>query len=163
MSLLDLDDCEWKKVKARTDRWSRVSHFLFVTVEPAPSPQVTPVNSFLSNSLVTDLEGLSLSDTVLSPAVNALHFLFSIFSLLAFTEKTRSMASPWRCSVRSSAHRPSLHPALWKTTSCCTGSQGRVCRWSTASAASPSAPTPTWWQYRCSSPTTAPPTPRACT
>ncbi|KAK9516342.1 hypothetical protein VZT92_024278 [Zoarces viviparus] len=45
MSLLDLDD-----------------------FEPAPSPQVTPVNSFLSNSLVTDLEGLSMSDAVLSPA-----------------------------------------------------------------------------------------------
>ncbi|XP_019729468.1 AP-3 complex subunit beta-2 isoform X2 [Hippocampus comes] len=45
MSLLDLDD-----------------------FEPAPSPQVTPVNSFLSSSLVTDLEGLSLSDSVLSPA-----------------------------------------------------------------------------------------------
>ncbi|XP_016888736.1 AP-3 complex subunit beta-2 isoform X4 [Cynoglossus semilaevis] len=45
MSLLDLDD-----------------------FEPAPSPQVTPVNNFLSNSLVTDLEGLSLSDNVLSPA-----------------------------------------------------------------------------------------------
>nr|XP_057930791.1 AP-3 complex subunit beta-2 isoform X9 [Doryrhamphus excisus] len=44
MSLLDLDD-----------------------FEPAPSPQVTPVSSFLSNSLVTDLEGLSLSDSVLSP------------------------------------------------------------------------------------------------
>ncbi|XP_067446518.1 AP-3 complex subunit beta-2 isoform X6 [Thunnus thynnus] len=48
MSLLDLDD-----------------------FEPAPSPQVTPVNSFLSNSLVTDLEGLSLSDAVLSPATIA--------------------------------------------------------------------------------------------
>ncbi|XP_068578936.1 AP-3 complex subunit beta-2 isoform X3 [Cebidichthys violaceus] len=45
MSLLDLDD-----------------------FEPAPSPQVTPVNTFLSSSLVTDLEGLSLSDAVLSPA-----------------------------------------------------------------------------------------------
>ncbi|XP_034031841.1 AP-3 complex subunit beta-2 isoform X4 [Thalassophryne amazonica] len=45
MSLLDLDD-----------------------FEPAASPQVTPVNTFLSNSLVTDLEGLSLSDSVLSPA-----------------------------------------------------------------------------------------------
>lgn len=42
----------------------------FFPVEPAPSPQVTPVNSFLSNSLVTDLEGLSLSDSVLSPAVS---------------------------------------------------------------------------------------------
>ncbi|XP_032379785.1 AP-3 complex subunit beta-2 isoform X6 [Etheostoma spectabile] len=45
MSLLDLDD-----------------------FEPAPSPQATPVNAFLSNSLATDLEGLSLSDAVLSPA-----------------------------------------------------------------------------------------------
>ncbi|XP_037110728.1 AP-3 complex subunit beta-2 isoform X13 [Syngnathus acus] len=44
MSLLDLDD-----------------------FEAAPSPQVTPVNSFLSSSLATDLEGLSLSDSVLSP------------------------------------------------------------------------------------------------
>ncbi|XP_017292518.2 AP-3 complex subunit beta-2 isoform X3 [Kryptolebias marmoratus] len=48
MSLLDLDD-----------------------FEPAPSPQVTPVNTLLSNSLVTDLEGLSLSDSVLSPATIA--------------------------------------------------------------------------------------------
>ncbi|XP_045893145.1 AP-3 complex subunit beta-2 isoform X1 [Micropterus dolomieu] len=48
MSLLDLDD-----------------------FEPAPSPQATPVNSFLSNSLATDLEGLSLSDAVLSPATIA--------------------------------------------------------------------------------------------
>ncbi|XP_067357001.1 AP-3 complex subunit beta-2 isoform X12 [Channa argus] len=48
MSLLDLDD-----------------------FEPASSPQVTPVNTFLSNSLVTDLEGLSLSDAVLSPATIA--------------------------------------------------------------------------------------------
>ncbi|XP_029289358.1 AP-3 complex subunit beta-2 isoform X3 [Cottoperca gobio] len=48
MSLLDLDD-----------------------FEPAPSPQVTPVNTFLSSSLVTDLEGLSLSDTVLSPATTS--------------------------------------------------------------------------------------------
>lgn len=46
---------------------------LLSTVEPAASPQVTPVNSFLSNSLVTDLEGLSLSDAVLSPAVRTSH------------------------------------------------------------------------------------------
>ncbi|XP_034004960.1 AP-3 complex subunit beta-2 isoform X2 [Trematomus bernacchii] len=45
MSLLDLDD-----------------------FEPTPSPQATPLNSFLSSSLVNDLEGLSLSDAVLSPA-----------------------------------------------------------------------------------------------
>ncbi|XP_063759563.1 AP-3 complex subunit beta-2 [Eleginops maclovinus] len=45
MSLLDLDD-----------------------FEPAPSPQATPLNTFLSSSLVNDLEGLSLSDAVLSPA-----------------------------------------------------------------------------------------------
>ncbi|KAG7230873.1 hypothetical protein INR49_024900 [Caranx melampygus] len=45
MSLLDLDD-----------------------FEPAPSPQVTPVNTFLSSSLVTDLEGLSLSDSTITPS-----------------------------------------------------------------------------------------------
>uniref|UniRef100_A0A1A8QB24 AP-3 complex subunit beta n=2 Tax=Nothobranchius TaxID=28779 RepID=A0A1A8QB24_9TELE len=45
MSLLDLDD-----------------------FEPATSPQVTPINTLLSNSLVTDLEGLSLSDSVLAPS-----------------------------------------------------------------------------------------------
>ncbi|XP_066525176.1 AP-3 complex subunit beta-2 isoform X3 [Hoplias malabaricus] len=48
MSLLDLDD-----------------------FEPTPSPQVTPINNFLSNSLVTDLEGLSLTDTVLAPTTIA--------------------------------------------------------------------------------------------
>ncbi|XP_036390981.1 AP-3 complex subunit beta-2 isoform X4 [Megalops cyprinoides] len=44
MSLLDLDD-----------------------FDPSPSPQVTPVNNFLSSSLVADLEGLSLTDAALSP------------------------------------------------------------------------------------------------
>ncbi|XP_029378162.1 AP-3 complex subunit beta-2 isoform X2 [Echeneis naucrates] len=48
MSLLDLDD-----------------------FEPTPSPQITPVNTFRSSSLVTDLEGLSLSDSVLSPTTIA--------------------------------------------------------------------------------------------
>uniref|UniRef100_A0A3B5QCE5 AP-3 complex subunit beta n=1 Tax=Xiphophorus maculatus TaxID=8083 RepID=A0A3B5QCE5_XIPMA len=47
-----------------------VDFYLFLPVEPAPSPQVTPVNNLLSNSLVTDLEGLSLSEAVLSPAVS---------------------------------------------------------------------------------------------
>lgn len=51
-------------------------------VEPAPSPQVTPVNTFLSNSLVTDLEGLSLSDTVLSPAVSIVNMPY--FPVLRF-------------------------------------------------------------------------------
>ncbi|XP_070763382.1 AP-3 complex subunit beta-2 isoform X3 [Enoplosus armatus] len=59
MSLLDLDD-----------------------FEPAPSPQVTPVNSFLSNSLVTDLEGLSLSDAVLSPATIAPSSALKSYELL---------------------------------------------------------------------------------
>ncbi|KAM3610061.1 uncharacterized protein V6R79_024640 [Siganus canaliculatus] len=59
MSLLDLDD-----------------------FEPAPSPQVTPVNSFLSNSLVTDLEGLSLSDSVLSPATIAPSSALKSYELL---------------------------------------------------------------------------------
>lgn len=54
-------------------------HLVF-SVEPTPSPQVTPVNNLLSNSLVTDLEGLSLSDAVLSPAVRINIFvLYSIF------------------------------------------------------------------------------------
>ncbi|KAL0967896.1 hypothetical protein UPYG_G00259360 [Umbra pygmaea] len=49
MSLLDLDD-----------------------FDPTPSPsQVTPLNNFLSSSLVTDLEGLSLTDNVLSPTTIA--------------------------------------------------------------------------------------------
>ncbi|XP_035770691.1 AP-3 complex subunit beta-2 isoform X10 [Neolamprologus brichardi] len=59
MSLLDLDD-----------------------FEPAPSPQVTPVNTFLSNSLVTDLEGLSLSDSVLSPATIAPSSTLKSYELL---------------------------------------------------------------------------------
>lgn len=73
MSLLDLDDCECSSER-RTERRHGVSHVLFLTVEPASSPQVTPVNSYLSSSLVTDLEGLSLSDAVLSPAVKRLTF-----------------------------------------------------------------------------------------
>uniref|UniRef100_A0A8C9SNF4 AP-3 complex subunit beta n=1 Tax=Scleropages formosus TaxID=113540 RepID=A0A8C9SNF4_SCLFO len=36
--------------------------------EPTPSPQVTPVSNFVSSSLATDLEGLSLTDTALSPS-----------------------------------------------------------------------------------------------
>ncbi|KAM7003036.1 AP-3 complex subunit beta-2 isoform 6-T6 [Tautogolabrus adspersus] len=59
MSLLDLDD-----------------------FEPTPSPQVTPVNTFLSNSLVTDLEGLSLSDAVLSPATIAPSSALKSYELL---------------------------------------------------------------------------------
>lgn len=59
MSLLDLDD-----------------------FEPAPSPQVTPVNAFLSNSLVTDLEGLSLSDDVLAPATISPSSSMKTFELL---------------------------------------------------------------------------------
>ncbi|KAL7867648.1 hypothetical protein SRHO_G00090320 [Serrasalmus rhombeus] len=59
MSLLDLDD-----------------------FEPTPSPQVTPVNSFLSNSLVTDLEGLSLTDTVLAPTTIAPSSSVRLYELL---------------------------------------------------------------------------------
>ncbi|XP_029910158.1 AP-3 complex subunit beta-2 isoform X3 [Myripristis murdjan] len=59
MSLLDLDD-----------------------FEPTPSPQVTPVNTFLSSSLVTDLEGLSLTDTVLAPATIAPSSALKSFELL---------------------------------------------------------------------------------
>ncbi|XP_037539015.1 AP-3 complex subunit beta-2 [Nematolebias whitei] len=59
MSLLDLDD-----------------------FEPAPSPQVTPVSTLLSSSLVTDLEGLSLSDSVLSAATIAPSSALKNFELL---------------------------------------------------------------------------------
>ncbi|XP_034444852.1 AP-3 complex subunit beta-2 isoform X9 [Hippoglossus hippoglossus] len=59
MSLLDLDD-----------------------FEPAPSPQVTPINTFLSSSLATDLEGLSLSDSVLSPATIAPSSALKSYELL---------------------------------------------------------------------------------
>ncbi|XP_062849646.1 AP-3 complex subunit beta-2 isoform X3 [Trichomycterus rosablanca] len=59
MSLLDLDD-----------------------FEPTPSPQVTPVNNFLSSSLVTDLEGLSLTDTVLAPTTIAPSGTIKMYELL---------------------------------------------------------------------------------
>ncbi|KAF4081098.1 hypothetical protein AMELA_G00157530 [Ameiurus melas] len=59
MSLLDLDD-----------------------FEPTPSPQVTPVNNFLSSSLVADLEGLSLTDTVLAPTTIAPSCSMKMYELL---------------------------------------------------------------------------------
>uniref|UniRef100_A0A3B4FS97 AP-3 complex subunit beta n=1 Tax=Pundamilia nyererei TaxID=303518 RepID=A0A3B4FS97_9CICH len=78
-----------KKVQTRmTAHWSEFGNiirvlFLSFLVEPAPSPQVTPVNTFLSNSLVTDLEGLSLSDSVLSPAVSvSYYFALKSYELL---------------------------------------------------------------------------------
>uniref|UniRef100_A0A3B4YXI1 AP-3 complex subunit beta n=1 Tax=Stegastes partitus TaxID=144197 RepID=A0A3B4YXI1_9TELE len=60
-----------KPVKKETKKEKTEMSLLDLDDEPAPSPQVTPVNTFLSNSLVTDLEGLSLSDSVLSPATIA--------------------------------------------------------------------------------------------
>ncbi|XP_037623166.1 AP-3 complex subunit beta-2 isoform X6 [Sebastes umbrosus] len=58
-----------KPVKKESKKEKKEMSLLdFDDFEPAPSPQVTPVNTFMSNSLVTDLEGLSLSDAVLSPA-----------------------------------------------------------------------------------------------
>uniref|UniRef100_A0A8C9ZVD0 AP-3 complex subunit beta n=1 Tax=Sander lucioperca TaxID=283035 RepID=A0A8C9ZVD0_SANLU len=57
-----------KKVLKKTHFKHSLALLFLFPVEPAPSPQATPVNSFLSNSLATDLEGLSLSDAVLSPA-----------------------------------------------------------------------------------------------
>ncbi|XP_039629498.1 AP-3 complex subunit beta-2 [Polypterus senegalus] len=41
---------------------------------PPASPQVTPVNNVVSNSLVTDLEGLSLTDSALSPTMISPNF-----------------------------------------------------------------------------------------
>lgn len=65
-------------------------------VEPAPSPQVTPVNTFLSNSLVTDLEGLSLSDTVLSPAVSIVNMsYFSVLHFFTFKPQPLSQQPFW--------------------------------------------------------------------
>ncbi|XP_068458437.1 AP-3 complex subunit beta-2 isoform X1 [Clinocottus analis] len=58
-----------KPVKKESKKEKKEMSLLdFDDFEPAPSPQVTPLNSFLSSSLVNDLEGLSLSDAVLSPA-----------------------------------------------------------------------------------------------
>lgn len=76
---------------------------------------------------------------------------------------SKEQKQPQWLFTSSSAHRPSRPPVRWRATSCCTGSQGRVCRWSTASVDSRSALTRTWWRCRCSSPTTPPLTPRACT
>ncbi|XP_017341761.1 AP-3 complex subunit beta-2 isoform X13 [Ictalurus punctatus] len=59
MSLLDLDD-----------------------FEPTPSTQVTPVSNFLSSSLVADLEGLSLTDTVLAPTTIASSCSMKMYELL---------------------------------------------------------------------------------
>uniref|UniRef100_A0A668TS89 AP-3 complex subunit beta n=1 Tax=Oreochromis aureus TaxID=47969 RepID=A0A668TS89_OREAU len=71
--------------KPMTALWSEFGNILpclSFLVEPAPSPQVTPVNTFLSNSLVTDLEGLSLSDSVLSPATIAPSSTLKSYELL---------------------------------------------------------------------------------
>ncbi|KAG7268674.1 hypothetical protein CRUP_010885, partial [Coryphaenoides rupestris] len=58
-----------KPVKKESKKEKKEMSLLdFDDFEPTPSPQVTPVGNFLSSSLVTDLEGLSLTDAVLSPA-----------------------------------------------------------------------------------------------
>uniref|UniRef100_A0A3Q0T3S3 AP-3 complex subunit beta n=1 Tax=Amphilophus citrinellus TaxID=61819 RepID=A0A3Q0T3S3_AMPCI len=77
------EEKEKKKKKKELKKPVQEISCLFVfPVEPAPSPQVTPVNTFLSNSLVTDLEGLSLSDSVLSPATIAPSSALKSYELL---------------------------------------------------------------------------------
>ncbi|XP_026856149.1 AP-3 complex subunit beta-2 isoform X3 [Electrophorus electricus] len=49
---------------------------------PTSSPQVTPVNNFLSSSLASDLEGLSLTDTVLAPTTIAPSASVRMYELL---------------------------------------------------------------------------------
>uniref|UniRef100_A0A8B9KNG2 AP-3 complex subunit beta n=1 Tax=Astyanax mexicanus TaxID=7994 RepID=A0A8B9KNG2_ASTMX len=62
---------------------SSINLFIFSSsVDPTPSPQVTPVNNFLSSSLVADLEGLSLTDTVLAPTTIAPSSSVRMYELL---------------------------------------------------------------------------------
>uniref|UniRef100_A0A3B3TLJ1 AP-3 complex subunit beta n=1 Tax=Poecilia latipinna TaxID=48699 RepID=A0A3B3TLJ1_9TELE len=58
-----------KPAKKETTKEKKEMSLLDLDDEPAPSPQVTPVNNLFSNSLVTDLEGLSLSEAVLLPTI----------------------------------------------------------------------------------------------
>uniref|UniRef100_A0A3Q3G2C5 AP-3 complex subunit beta n=1 Tax=Labrus bergylta TaxID=56723 RepID=A0A3Q3G2C5_9LABR len=71
-----------KKKKQELKKPVQESERSVAIFEPTPSPQVTPVNTFLSNSLVTDLEGLSLSDAVLSPATIAPSSALKSYELL---------------------------------------------------------------------------------
>uniref|UniRef100_A0A3Q3G2H8 AP-3 complex subunit beta n=1 Tax=Labrus bergylta TaxID=56723 RepID=A0A3Q3G2H8_9LABR len=71
-----------KPVKKESKKEKKEMSLLDLDDEPTPSPQVTPVNTFLSNSLVTDLEGLSLSDAVLSPATIAPSSALKSYELL---------------------------------------------------------------------------------
>ncbi|KAI5615457.1 AP-3 complex subunit beta-2 isoform X1, partial [Silurus asotus] len=61
-------DTRKKKTKKESKKESKEMSLLDLDdFDPTPSPQVTPVSNFLSSSLVADLEGLSLTDTVLAP------------------------------------------------------------------------------------------------
>lgn len=131
------------------------SLFFFASVDPTPSPQVTPVNNFLSSSLVADLEGLSLTDTVLAPTVSYIRYCLTFHNDSLYV-KLRSFDP---CCV----FRPSPHQARWGCMSYCTGSQERVWGLSTASAGSRSALILTWWLCRSSSPTTPVQRPRTYT
>ncbi|KAK7891775.1 hypothetical protein WMY93_023738 [Mugilogobius chulae] len=88
MSLLDLDD-----------------------FEPAVSPQTTPVSAFMSNSLVTDLEGLSLSDDVLAPAVRQFIYISPSSSMKTFELLHRITGEGLSVSTASADSHP-LHEQL---------------------------------------------------
>uniref|UniRef100_A0AAY5EGA8 AP-3 complex subunit beta n=1 Tax=Electrophorus electricus TaxID=8005 RepID=A0AAY5EGA8_ELEEL len=81
----DTDTRKKKKV------WTHAHHpqhchsqqfLLSTSVAPTSSPQVTPVNNFLSSSLASDLEGLSLTDTVLAPTTIAPSASVRMYELL---------------------------------------------------------------------------------
>ncbi|KPP70827.1 AP-3 complex subunit beta-2-like [Scleropages formosus] len=56
-----------EKPNRKADKSSRAQRVTQETVDLNPSPRVNPVNSFMSSSLVADLEGLSLTHSALPP------------------------------------------------------------------------------------------------
>ncbi|RXN05293.1 AP-3 complex subunit beta-2 isoform X5 [Labeo rohita] len=95
-SVRNVEIPEWSKCTSRKDRKEKKVEKPFYSdsegesgptesadsVEPSPaSAPVTPVN-FLSNSLVSDLEGLSLTDTILAPTTIAPSGSIRMYELL---------------------------------------------------------------------------------
>ncbi|KAG7268676.1 hypothetical protein CRUP_010887, partial [Coryphaenoides rupestris] len=87
-----------KPVKKESKKEKKEMSLLdFDDFEPTPSPQVTPVGNFLSSSLVTDLEGLSLTDAVLSPAVRIRAAVFrgaNVHDQMFMTEQKQGFIKP---------------------------------------------------------------------
>uniref|UniRef100_A0A4W4GMN1 AP-3 complex subunit beta n=1 Tax=Electrophorus electricus TaxID=8005 RepID=A0A4W4GMN1_ELEEL len=71
-----------KSESAESKIASEIQFLLSTSVAPTSSPQVTPVNNFLSSSLASDLEGLSLTDTVLAPTTIAPSASVRMYELL---------------------------------------------------------------------------------